>query len=331
MAERRTEPASGEPASGIIWVYHFREDGTAISVPSETVSHALGAAGGWTWVHIGLADTRARAWIAQHAPISDMAREVLAGPDEHMRLDRVGDEIVGILPDLHLKFERPTEDIVRLRFVMMERILITARRRPAHTLELIRRSIETGRQFSEPVSFLDALVDQFADAIGRLTETMGDQLDQIEDRLLKDELGEERLQLGRLRLQSVRMHRQLAQLYALFNRIEPRVAAQNKPAVRALIQKFDAIDRDVAAQHDRARLLLDEVAGKTAEITNRRLLTLSILTACLLPPTLVTGFFGMNTKDLPFQNVDGGTWYAMLVATAAAALAYWLLTRLRAL
>ena len=45
------------------------------------------------------------------------------------------------------------------------------------------------------------------------------------------------------------------------------------------------------------------------EITNRRLFTLSILTACLLPPTLVTGFFGMNTKDMPFQNTDGGTWW----------------------
>jgi zinc transporter len=56
-----------------------------------------------------------------------------------------------------------------------------------------------------------------------------------------------------------------------------------------------------------------------------------ILTACLLPPTLVTGVFGMNTKDLPFQNTDGGTWYALAIAMAAAAVAYWLLRRLRAL
>jgi zinc transporter len=65
-------------------------------------------------------------------------------------------------------------------------------------------------------------------------------------------------------------------------------------------------------------------------VTNRRLFTLSVLTACLLPPTLVTGFFGMNTKDMPFQNVEGGTWMAATVALAAAFACYWALRRTRA-
>src|SRR5262249_46210133 len=148
-------------------------------------------------------------------------------------------------------------------------------------------------------------------------------------RLMHDELGDERMQLGRARLQSVRMHRHLSQLRALFHRVEGRVAAENKKAglaIRALAQKLDALDHEVKAQYERPRLLLDEVARKMTAITNQRLLTLSVLTAFLLPPTLVTGFFGMNTKDLPFQNVDGGTWYALLAAVAAGALTYLVLT-----
>jgi zinc transporter len=82
--------------------------------------------------------------------------------------------------------------------------------------------------------------------------------------------------------------------------------------------------------HERARLLLDEFDAKMMAVTNRRLFTLSILTACLLPPTLVTGFFGMNTKDMPFQNTEGGTWMAALVALAAGLACYWALRRLRA-
>ncbi len=31
------------------------------------------------------------------------------------------------------------------------------------------------------------------------------------------------------------------------------------------------------------------------------------MTAFLLPPTLVTGFFGMNTTNLPFAEGSGGT------------------------
>ena len=334
MTAERADPASGMPESGIVYVYRFLDDGTAVSVPCEQVSDALSTRGGWTWVHIGLADARARTWIAKHAPVSDMARDVLAGTDEHIRLDLVGSEIIGVMPDLQQTFAQPADDIVRLRFAMTERMLITTRRTPVHALELTRRSIETGRRFPTPIAFLDGIIDQFADVIGRLSETLADRLDATENRLLKDDRGDEGSQLGRMRLQLAHMHRQLMQLRLLFQRIEPRIASENEQvarAIRALAQKLDAIDHDVAAQYERARLLLDEVAAKMAAITNRRLFTLSILTACLLPPTLVTGVFGMNTKDLPFQNTDGGTWYALLIAATAGAGAYWLLQRLRAL
>src|SRR5262245_51641968 len=142
MTTNRTEAASGKPESGIVYVYRFLDDGTAISLPCEQVNDALSARGGWAWVHIGLADARARAWVAQHAPVPDLAREALSGSDEHIRLDILGSEIIGVMPDLHQMFAQPGENIVRLRFVLTERMLITSRRTPVHSLELTRQSIE---------------------------------------------------------------------------------------------------------------------------------------------------------------------------------------------
>ncbi len=332
MRNEHSAAAAAAPSSGIVWVYRFLDDGNAVPVPREQVDAALADTTGWTWVHVGLEDTRARRWIEQ-APVSEFAREVLIASDEHMRLDVIGSEIMGVLPDLHQEFAHAGESLVRLRFVMTERMLITSRRTPAHALELTRRSVETGRRFRAPIAFLDGVIDQFADAVGQRTETIGNQLDTIENSLLRDELGDERVALGRLRLQLVRMHRQLAQLSALFRRIEPRLAAESRPiasAIHALAQKLDSIDHDVTGQHERTRLLLDDVAGKMADIANRRLFTLSIVTACLLPPTLITGFFGMNTKDLPFQSTDGGTWWALAIAVVSAVASYWMLRRLRA-
>ncbi len=69
---------------------------------------------------------------------------------------------------------------------------------------------------------------------------------------------------------------------------------------------------------------------RTHLIVAGRLYTLSMLTAFLLPPTLITGFFGMNTKDMPFQTTDGGTWMAMCVAITASAISLWVLRRMRA-
>lgn len=326
--------ADTAPATGIVWIYRFRPDGSAEAIANDKVNEALADHGeGWTWVHLGLADVRCRAWIAQHAPVSELAREVLAGPDQHVRLDILGSEIVGVVPDLQQDFAKPSDDLVRLRFVMTERMLITARQRPVHSVETNRRAIESGKRFPSAVSFLDAVIDQFADAVGHMAERLGAELDSAEDHVMSDEPSDERLRIGRVRLQAVRVHRQLAQLRSMFHRLEPRIAADNAPvaqAIRHLAQKLDAIDHEVGSLHERARLLLDELDAKMTAVTNRRLFTLSILTACLLPPTLVTGFFGMNTKDLPFQNSDGGTWLALLVAVAAAAISYWSLRRLRA-
>lgn len=323
------------PATGIVWAFGFAPDGSAEPIASDRVDAALAAhGGGWVWVHLALADNRCRSWISQHAPLSDIAREVLAGPDKHLRLDILGNEIVGVLPDLHQNFAEATDDLVRLRFVMTERMMITARQQPVHSVEHNRRALASGKKFPTAVSFLDAIVDQFADAIGRMAERLGNELDSVEESVMREEPAAEQHRIGKVRLQAVRVHRQLAQVKGMFARLEPRLATQNRPAadaIGALAQKLDAIDHEIGSIYERARLLVDEAGAKVSALTNKRLFTLSILTACLLPPTLVTGFFGMNTKDLPLQNTDGGSWMALLVAFGAGAITFWALKRLRAL
>jgi zinc transporter len=334
-ATDKIDTADAAPATGIVWAYRFAADGSAQALAGEQIDAALAAPdAGWTWVHLGLADKRCRAWVAQHAPVSDMARDILTGPDKHLRLDVLGHEIVGVLPDLHQGLTQESDDLVRLRFVMSSRMLITARLQPVHSVETNRRALASGKRFPSAVSFLDAIVDQFADAIGRMAERLGDELDHVEDNVMHEAPADEQHRIGRIRMQTVRVHRQLAQLKGMFQRIEPRLMKHDPAiaeAVGALAQKLDAIDHEIGSLYERARLLLDEANAKASALTNRRLFTLSILTACLLPPTLVTGFFGMNTRDMPFQNTDGGSWMALAVAFSAGAVTYWALRRLRAL
>ena len=57
----------------------------------------------------------------------------------------------------------------------------------------------------------------------------------------------------------------------------------------------------------------------------RNLYLLSIMTALMLPATLVTEFFGMNTGGLPLAEGGAGSFVAALVALGSAAIAYVLL------
>jgi zinc transporter len=332
MNRPETLLADTTPASGIVSAYRFDADGKAEPLPAHAVDKAIASGDGWCWIHLSHADARCCQWVERHAPLSEIVREILLGDEEHQRLEVYGREIVGVIPDLQLEFDRPTEQLSRLRFGMSEKLLVTMRRTPLRSVENVRRSIAAGTHYYSPMELVDAVIDHFGTVITQLSERVGGELDKAEERLWDNASGDESMRIARSRNQAVRVHRQLSQLRALFHRLEQRVAVplpELAAAVQALAQKIDAFDNSVSAIHDRARLLQEEMAARMADVTNRRLLTLSVLTATFLPPTLVTGFFGMNTKDLPFQNSDGGTWFAFAIAAAAGAFTYWLVSRLR--
>lgn len=325
------------PSVGLISAYRFAKDGSGRKLDPTSLDQELANADGWVWLHFGLADQRCRDWLSRTPLISEAARETLLDTDEHIRLDLYGDEVIGVLPDLHQEFaDEDGDDLVRLHFVSTERLFISARRRPLHSIEKTRRAIDAGRLFPTTLSFIEGYVDHFADVIDKFCATLGDQLDKVENQILHDEVGvdDQRMALGKTRLRAIATRRQLSQIRSLFHRLEVRTDIQTKPAamvLRSLGQKFDALDYELSALYERARLLQDEISGRMTAITNRRLFTLSALSACLLPATLVTGFFGMNTKDMPFQNGDGGTWYAAVAVVLAGAFTYWVLRRTDAL
>ncbi len=82
-----------------------------------------------------------------------------------------------------------------------------------------------------------------------------------------------------------------------------------------LTERIEVVERDVFSLQERARLLHEDIDSRAQAETNRHLYILSLLTAFLMPPTLVTGFFGMNTENLPFAHTEGGTFFAGVLIT----------------
>ncbi len=93
-------------------------------------------------------------------------------------------------------------------------------------------------------------------------------------------------------------------------------------AAGRLAQRLNGLDHEIAAIQERARLLQDEIGAKLAAATNRNLYVLTIVTALLLPPTLIAGLFGMNFADLPFTKGAGDFFWALALAARSAATVY---------
>jgi zinc transporter len=95
-----------------------------------------------------------------------------------------------------------------------------------------------------------------------------------------------------------------------------------------LAQRLDDLDHTVVEMRERSRVLQEELHLKIEEQGNNSLRVLSVLTALLMPPTLITGIFGMNTKGLPFTELDTAFLWASVLMLLSSLAAYFIMKRI---
>jgi zinc transporter len=315
--EPGARPDAPEPTNelgivpGLIWAFRIHQDGSADALPKDQPIEHIHE--GWIWLHLDLADPLARQWL-DTSSLPPPAVATLLSRDRHQQLHAAPSYIHGIIADLERGSDGLGEGIGHLRFVMTDRLLVSGRHRDLSAVEAVRAAVECGEsRLSHVASLLELIVDQIADAIDQITNDLADELDAIENALADGSTATERQKLARVRHSAVRLHRQLAGLRTVFLRLERRGPDVINPslqfAVSKLAQRLDDLDHAALELRERGHRLQEEVSSLMAEETNRHLHVLSILTTLLLPPTLVTGIFGMNVKGLPFtENETGFLW-----------------------
>lgn len=321
--------------SGLVWAYRFREGYAPEALEAGDVPGALLAEDGWLWLHFSLTDRLARDWISSLEQLPEEVRALFLASDDPIGLQAGGGVIYGVIADFHSELAGESDHIGRLRFALSERLVISGRRHPLRSVEEIHRAIKGGLNLPVAGQLIETIIDRFCDSVARRVAAMTDELDTAEDRVVVDMATTERSRLINVRRITVRVHRQLSSLSSVLRNWHARPRDEkDKPAMhissKRLADRLESLDHDMHTLQERARLLLDEVAARQADETNRSLRALSIITALLLPGSMVAGIFGMNTKDLPFTDTEGGFWFAMIIGVASTAVFYWVLKRVGA-
>lgn len=319
------------PLSGIVWAYRFDAAGQATRLAPEAATDWQVPAGQFIWLHLDLVDRLARDWLSGTARLDSSARDSLLAGDEQPRLEHEGQRVWGVLPDNIQDIDDDTLRTAPLRFAFSEGYFVSGRRRPVRAAATMRTRIDAGQRVEGPIALFEAMIEHVLRGVALTLKELRAQADIIEDRVLEERLTNEARTLGPLRRTAVRLHRQLGGFLTILSELsgeqedEPVPEAAREAAER-LLQRIAGLNLEIQEVQDRARLLQDEVAAKLANETNRHLYALSIVTALLLPPTLVTGFFGMNTGGLPFVGAEHG-WIGALVLGGISSLATFLLLR----
>lgn len=317
---------------GLVWGYRFSAEPSApLALGAADGSVPIGA-GEFRWLHLALSDARVEGFLRGLPGIPGAALETLTGRDSHPAMDVDDGVLHGVIVDFQRTFDEETRDLGWLRFALGPDFLVTTRLQPLRSVDRARSAVAHSPRLRAPTDVLDAIVTEFVRALHTLVAELTDELNLIEDYVYDDAPRDERRRLGPVRRILARLYRHLRGMLSAFRKIELMDDGEAPEEFRALAERLadriEKINRDVFALQERARLLHEEIDSKISAETNRHLYILSVMTAFMLPPTLVAGIFGMNTRDLPFLDAPGGTFYALGFCGASILLAWYLLRRI---
>jgi zinc transporter len=314
--------ATYDGIDGLAWGYRFSKTGVAEPLQGPALREALEKQEAWLWLNFDLADERAGATIAALPHLPKGALAMLRSTDERQQIDGFGQAIAGVVADYE-RCDPPDEKrVVRWNFAMTQFVFISAQRRPSHALNQVRGDLQSGRRLPDVLGLFYALVHELASAISLVLSEVGGKLNEMEERLLdQKEVGSD--VLGQARRRLIRVRRQALPLRAvLIHLVNERPYWFDDDAVadcQRVAARMDGLVDDLESLQERARTLQEELKAREAEKTNKRLTVLSIVSALLLPPTFITGVFGMNVTGLPFQETAYGLWVACGLMAASMA------------
>jgi zinc transporter len=308
---------------GLFFIYHFTAEGARTKDAAQAR---------WTWRSYQLSDMRARHEIAAELALPQEVRNAFLAPSHGCHIDYEDDWLYGDLPDLRHDFSE-ARGLVHFRFAFNDTMLIGARKQPLESVDNIRKAVESGsRKFRSPAELIEAVIGQSLEGMAAELGKLGDTLDGIEDRVVRDAWHNERQSLVEARRQLVVIHRQMATLTSLFRHLDHSHRNDlpdtiNDMAAR-LSHRAQTLHHDGEQLQARTRLLQDELMAKLTMQSNQLLYILSVMTAVLLPMTIISGLFGMNVGGLPLVNTPMGFWVVTAVSVIIASAVYMIVRRL---
>ena len=310
--------------AGLICAYQLAPGARPRELLADAIVASLQREDAVTWLHFNLSDARARRWLLQAHFVPQLLREVLERHDEDRCIELTDTELLLVIGDFTFEDDSDPSEVATLWCFATPQRLITARFHPLKSADELRLRLRDGGAARSGIDLLSQLLALRAARLRRLAEDMTQLLDRVEDEILAGNIKQQREQLGRTRRLCARLRRQFMPERGDLNKFLHRPLEQLAPADRDQLQECNDglgfVLEEIAECYERAKLLQEELSSRVAENTGRNLYALSILTAVLLPMTLVTGVFGMNVAGLPGMHDAGAFVRVMWLIVASGAL-----------
>ncbi len=265
------------------------------------------------WVHLDRREEESVVWLRTESGLDPIVVEALLAEETRPRAVVHGDGMLVMLRGVNLNPGADPEDMISVRVWIDRRRMISVRARRLLAVEDMCSKLDAGKgALSTPDLLVDlaaGLIDRVAPVINQLEETA----DEIEEWLIAGGDRQPQQSLSNLRRQAISLRRYLAPQREALNGLQhddsPWLHSRHKNRLREINDRGVRYLEDLDAVRERAAVIHDELATRTAEQMNKTMYVLTVVAAIMLPLGLITGLLGINVGGIP----GGDSPYAFLI------------------
>jgi len=247
---------------------------------------------GWRWLHFNRLADETRDWLETSSDLDETVISALLQSETRPRCAAYEDGVLLNLRGINHNPGAEPEDMISVRMWATGNLVISMRSYPVKAVHEIREEVASGELDDlSPGGLVVAIADKLIDKIEPVVEQLKEEADEFEEQLLTSNKNLPAIPLAEFRSTILILRRyilpQRDALVQLQREGRRMLMSDQGMHLREAADRITRISEELDSIRDRAAVLQDQLAGQRQEQLNRRLLTLSIISAFFLPLDLL--------------------------------------------
>lgn len=275
---------------------------------------------GFLWIHLERDDPTAAQWLREKSGIDPLVGLALLAEESRPRVEDVDDSLMVVLRGVNVNEETGSPELVPIHVWAEPDRLISLRDKDHQlsALRSIRLALLSGKGPRSPGGLLAQIAERVVEHLELVIDGMEDMVGELEDACIERTADTSlRAHLAQVRRQAIHLRRYLGPqrdaLYRIQHDDATWLSRDAKLRLREVTDKVIRHIEDLDALRDRTTVLHEDlstqIAEKIAETSNR----FTVLTALLLPPSLLAGLLGANVGGIPGHDDPLAFWEMCLI------------------
>jgi magnesium transporter len=291
---------------GVVACAAYAEGRRVRDVAIPDISEALKEAGVFVWVGLHDPSPELLQQIQKEFGLHDLAVEDAQVAHQRPKLEQYGDSVFVVLRPAILASDQERIELGETHLFLGPRYIVSIRHGDTPGYAAVRTRCESTRALlaKGPGFVLYAVMDFIVDHYFPVLDTLGDQLERLEDEIFSETFDRKTVQrIYDLKRNLVEVKRAVSPLVDVCNRLVrfdvPLIPEDTRPYFRDIYDHAIRINEHVDTLRELLTGALEAHLSLTAVAQNDAMKKLAGWAAIIGVPTMVAGIYGMNFKFMP--------------------------------